>query len=282
MRLSALSVAVLLVGGACGNSGGTKAAGQKFRVIHAGHLTVGSDIPYPPFEFEDKSGNLTGFDVELARAIAQKLGLQNTDNDWLSVDFGTIFQQLNSGTKFDVVIAAVTAYATPGSPAAKTVADRKKIVDFSKPYYPSLQSLTVNETKHPEIKTIDDLNGLRVGVQRATTGAFYAQEKLAPKGAQLVSFPKAPTLYQELLSGQVDAVLNDLPVSLDAVKGKPDLKVVQQVETGEQYAIAINKKNPQLTVAINKALDELFKDGTYTQVFEKYFPAQQLPPYASR
>jgi ABC-type amino acid transport substrate-binding protein len=140
----------------------------------------------------------------------------------------------------------------------------------------------VDETKHPEIKTVDDLNGMRVAIQRATTGAFYAEQKLASKGAQLVSFPKAPTMYEELLSGQVDAVFNDLPVSLDAVKGKSDLKVVQQVETGEQYAIAINKKNPQLTVAINKALDELFKDGTYTQLFEKYFPAQKLPPYASQ
>jgi polar amino acid transport system substrate-binding protein len=71
-------------------------------------------------------------------------------------------------------------------------------------------------------------------------------------------------------------------VSLDAVKGRSQLKVVQQVQTGEQYAIAINKKNPQLTVAVNKALDELFKDGTYTNLFQKYFPAQALPPYASR
>ena len=81
------------------------------------------------------------------RAIADKLGLENGDDHWVSTDFGTIFQQLASGTKFDIVVAAVTAYAPDGSPASETVADRRKIVDFSLPYYPSLQSLTINTSQ---------------------------------------------------------------------------------------------------------------------------------------
>ena len=120
--------------------------GGDFTTIKEGTLTVGSDIPYPPFEFEE-GGELTGYDVDLVRAIADKLGLDNTDGDWISTDFGTIFQQLASGTKFDIVVAAVTAYAPDGSPAATTVADRRKIVDFSLPYYPSLQSLTINTSQ---------------------------------------------------------------------------------------------------------------------------------------
>ena len=114
-----------------------------FDTIDEGVLVVGSDIPYPPFEFEE-GGELTGYDVELVRALAEKLGLENTDDHWISTDFGTIFQQLASGTKFDIVVAAVTAYAPDGSPAAETVAERRKIVDFTVPYYPSLQSLTVS------------------------------------------------------------------------------------------------------------------------------------------
>lgn len=114
-----------------------------FETIEEGTLVVGSDIPYPPFEFEE-GGELTGYDVELVRALAEKLGLENTDDHWISTDFGTIFQQLASGTKFDIVVAAVTAYAPDGSPASETVADRRKIVDFTVPYYPSLQSLTVS------------------------------------------------------------------------------------------------------------------------------------------
>ena len=122
------------------------AGGGDFETIEEGTLTVGSDIPYPPFEFEE-GGELTGYDVELVRAIADKLGLANEDDHWVSTDFGTIFQQLASGTKFDIVVAAVTAYAPDGSPASETVADRRKIVDFSLPYYPSLQSLTINTSQ---------------------------------------------------------------------------------------------------------------------------------------
>ena len=117
--------------------------GGDFETIEEGTLIVGSDIPYPPFEFEE-GGQLTGYDVDLVRAIADKLGLENGDDHWVSTDFGTIFQQLASGTKFDIVVAAVTAYAPDGSPASETVADRRKIVDFSLPYYPSLQSLTIS------------------------------------------------------------------------------------------------------------------------------------------
>ncbi len=120
--------------------------GGDFETIKEGTLTVGSDIPYPPFEFEE-GGELTGYDVELVQAIAEKLGLENTDADWISTDFGTIFQQLASGTKFDIVVAAVTAYAPKGSPASETVADRRKVVDFTLPYYPSLQSLTINTSQ---------------------------------------------------------------------------------------------------------------------------------------
>ncbi|MDQ4125007.1 MAG: basic amino acid ABC transporter substrate-binding protein, partial [Actinomycetota bacterium] len=240
-------------------------------------LTVGSDIPYPPFEFEEADGTLTGFDVELIRAIADKLGLENPDDAWVSTDFGTIFQQLASGTKFDIVVAAVTAYAPEGSPASETVAERKQVVDFTDPYYPSLQSLTVPADS--DIATIEDTDGAKVAVQRATTGAFFAEENLA--GAELVSFEKAPQMYQALLAGQVDAVFNDLPVSLDAIKDKPDLEVVQQVETGEEYAIAVSKDNPALRDAINEALAELYSDGTYAEIFQKYFPEQELPEYAS-
>jgi len=118
----------------------------EFQTVEEGALTVGSDIPYPPFEMEE-GGQLTGYDVDLVRALADKLGLENTDDHWISTDFGTIFQQLASGTKFDIVVAAVTAYAPEGSPASETVADRRKIVDFTVPYYPSLQSLTINNSQ---------------------------------------------------------------------------------------------------------------------------------------
>jgi polar amino acid transport system substrate-binding protein len=257
------------------------AGGEDFTLVEPGHLTVGSDIPYPPFEFNDDSGALTGFDADVVRAVAEKLGLENTDDDWLSVNFDTIFTQLQSKTrKFDIIAAAVTAYAPEGSPAFEVTEERKTFVDFTDPVYPSLQSLTIDTSKNPDIQSVDDLpDGARVAVQASTTGAFFAEENLT--GVELVQFPKAPAMYQALQAGQVVAVFNDLPVSVDAIQGKDQLEVVEQVETGEEYAFAIAKDNPGLLDAFNEALAEVFEDGTYAEIFKEYFPEQELPSYAS-
>jgi len=295
LKLIALLSVLLLAFVACGEdeqpvpsagdaSPGATDAGVagEYTLVNDGQLTVGSDIPYPPFEFNDEeTGELTGFDVELVREIANRLGLENPDDAWITTDFGAIFGQLDSGTRFDVVVAAVTGYAPEGSPASETVAERTEVVDFTDPYYPSLQSLTVDTSKS-QVTSVDELGeGARIGIQSGTTGAFYAQENLAPNGVTLVEFEKAPAMYQALQAGQIDGVFNDLPVSLDAIADFPNLQVVEQVETGEEYAIAVDKDNAGLTEAINGALAEMFADGTYAQIFKKWFPEQELPAYAS-
>lgn len=293
LTLIAILAAMSMIFAACGedeepnapNANETEDSGggagePEFDLVEEGHLTVGSDIPYPPFEFNDDAGALVGFDVEVVRAVAERIGLENTDDDWLSVNFDTIFTQLQRSNKFDVIAAAVTAYAPEGSPAFDVTEERKTFVDFTDPIYPSLQSLTVDVEANPDIKGVADLpDGARVAVQASTTGAFYAEENLT--GAELVQFPKAPQMYQALQAGQVEAVFNDLPISLDAIKGKDQLQVVEQVETGEEYAIAVAKDNPELLAAFNEALAEIFEDGTYAEIFKKYFPEQDLPEYAS-
>jgi polar amino acid transport system substrate-binding protein len=281
--LSALVLAVAACGAdeeptAPGSAGDTGEAG--FRLVKEGRLVVGSDIPYPPFEFEE-GGSLTGFDVDLIREIADRIGLENEDGDWISTDWGTIFQQLQTGANFDVIAGAATAYAPKDSPAGEEVAKRKKLVDFTIPYYDSLQALTVNTETNPDVDSVEDLDGKRVGIQRATTGGFYAEEKLTPLGAELVTFEKAPPMYQQLQARQLDAVFNDLPVTLESIKDRPELEVMEQVETGEQYGFAVSKDNPELLAAMNDALRQMFEDGTFAEIFKKYFPNQELPPYAS-
>lgn len=293
LLLIALLSLFALTAAACGSnepanepSGGDATGGAAAEIdcsectlVAEGRLTVGSDIPYPPFEFEE-GGALTGYDVELVREIAARLGLENSDDDWISTDFGTIFQQLASNQKFDIVVAAVTGYAAPGTPAEETVAERTNVIDFTVPYYPSLQSLTVDTSANPDITGVDALpEGARVGVQRATTGAFYAEENLT--SSELVSFEKAPQLYQALAAGQLDAVFNDLPVSLSSIEGKDGLEVVEQIETGEEYAIAVSKDNSALKDAVDEALQSMFDDGTFAEIYLKYFPEQELPSYAS-
>ena len=290
LRLMALLVVALLTLAACGEDeepttdagGGGDATpadgGGDFTTIKDGVLTVGSDIPYPPFEFQEDDGTLAGYDIEIVREIASRIGLENTDEDWISTDFGTIFQQLQSGTKFDIVVAAVTGYAPEGSPAEKDVIERNKLIDFTDPYYPSLQSLTVDTTK-TDYRTIKEIpEGAKIAVQSGTTGESFAEANIPQ--AELVEFEKAPGLFTALQAGQVEGVINDLPVSLDAISETPDLEVVQQLETGEEYAIAVAKDNPGLTEAINGALAEMFSDGTFEEIYLKYFPEQELPAYA--
>ena len=285
MRYRRLVLAALITAAAvpaaagCGGGGeetSTKAAAPQFKLVQPGVLTIASDIPYPPFEFH-KGKTLTGFDVALMDDIAKKVGLRPK---WVNTDFDTIFTALATG-KFDLVAAAVTGYAPKGSPAYTKVQQRRQIVAFSRPYYDSLQSLTINESKRPNVKSLADVKGLRVAVQTATTGAFWAEEKAKPFGVKLVSFSKAPDMYAALEAGNVDAVINDLPVSQDAVKSKPDLKVIAQIETGEQYAFAVAPDNKALLDAVNKALGALEKDGTYTTLFKHYFPGQKPPAYTS-
>lgn len=277
-----LLAAVALAAAACGKSETTVSSPTptpNFTTLDSGTLTVGSDIPYPPFEFNDSTGKLVGFDVELMEAIAAKIGVTVK---WVDTNFDTIFTSL-AAHKFDAVASSVTAYAPAGSPAAEDVAKRSQIVAFSAPYYSSLQSLTVDATKTPGITSTKRLkSGDRVGVQSGTTGKSWAEQNLKPKGVEIVSFTKAPQMFDALQAGRIKGVVNDLPVSLDAIKGKPDLKVVEQIDTGEQYAFAVDRTNPELLAAINRALTDLLGDGTYAGIFTKYFPDQRLPSYAKR
>ncbi|WP_437707194.1 transporter substrate-binding domain-containing protein [Sorangium sp. So ce448] len=133
---------------------------------------------------------------------------------------------------------------------------------------------------HGPITGVNDLSpGQAAGVQRGTTGAFYAQEILAPRRIKLVTFLKAPDMYNALEGGQIRAVISDLLLSEEVIKQKPLLKIVQQIETAEGYAFAVNKENPGLLREIDRALGNLFADGTYKALFERYFPGRRLPSY---
>jgi polar amino acid transport system substrate-binding protein len=148
-------------------------------------------------------------------------------------------------------------------------ADREKNLDFSKPYYNSQQSLLVPNGS--DIKSIDDLVGKKVGVQQGTTGESYTEEN-APKGAQIVSFPSDGEMYQAIKAGQVDALLQDLPVNL-VHQQDGGFTIVEQYNTGEQYGFAVKQGNTELLNAVNEQLTKLRSNGTYDKLYNKYFQA---------
>jgi len=229
--------------------------------IEEGKMTVGSDIPYPPFEFRE-GGELQGLDIDLMRAIAERIGFSEDQVEFVDTDFDTIFSQLAQG-RYDTVIAASTI--TP---------EREEEVNFSDPYYAAQQSLTV--ASDSGIASTDDLGeGHTVGVQDGTTGETWAEENLTGQGVEIRSFPEGPDGYTALEAGQVDGVINDEPTALAEVAQRPGLEVAQTIETGEFYGIAVNPANEPLLAAINEALGEIIEDGTYGEIYGRY---ADLPP----
>jgi ABC-type amino acid transport substrate-binding protein len=261
------AVAVLLLG-ACAKStpsggGSSSPTAAQLNTLTPGILLVGSCLDYKPFEYY-QGGQLVGFDVEIMGAIADKLGLKL---EWKKANFDTIFTAL-AAHQFDAVAAAATIKP-----------DRLQVVDFSTPYYNARQSLTVNTTKTPDITTTDQLPSTAIiGVQKGTTGKDWAVANLAPKGIQIKTYTAAPDAFTDLEAGNITGIINDEPSSEAEVQSRPGLKVVQAIDTGEHYGIAVAKDRPDILKGINDALKAIIADGTYKKIFSKYFPGVPVPP----
>ena len=254
--LAAVLAASALALTACGSdddSGGGSGSGD-ISTISSGTLTVCSDIPYEPFEYE-KDGEYTGFDIDLMTEIAKGLDLE------LEVkDVG--FDALQSGASL------AAGQCDIGASAMTITEDREKNIDFSEPYYDSKQTLLVPSDS--DIASIDDLSGTKVGVQQGTTGKLYAEEN-APEDAELVSFPSDAELYQAIKSGSIDAILQDLPVNLTHTEGG-DYTIVEEYDTDEHYGFAVKEEGAEdLLEGVNEQLAKLKKDGKYDKIYNEYF-----------
>jgi polar amino acid transport system substrate-binding protein len=270
--LIAVLTLLLLTAAACGegdtevgDDNGSDTGGQEeveFTTIEEGVLTVGSCLDYAPFEFfEEGAEEPTGFDVEIVDAIASELDLEVK---WTKANFDTIFTALQGG-QFDMVAAASTI--TP---------EREEIVAFSDPYFNARQGLSVQSGG--EIGGQDDLGeGHVVGVQKGTTGEAWAKENLVPNGVELKSFEAAPDAFADLEAGNVDAVVNDEGSSIEEVDARSGLEVIEAIDTDENYGLALPQDNPELKEAVDQALATIIENGTYEEIFNKYFPDLEVP-----
>ena len=224
-------------------------------------LKVGSDTAFAPFEFQDeKTKEYVGFDMDLIQAVGKQMG---TEVKVQGMNFDGLIPALESGN-IDMVISAMTI-----------TDDRKKKVNFSRPYYRSGLSIMVR-SDNTTLQEFKDLEGKRIAVQIGTTGATEARKI---KDAKIREFNNAPEAFLELKAGGVDAVVNDLPVNeyYIAKAGGKDAKIVGKPLNSEDYGIATAKKNTELVAAVDKALDELRKNGEYEKIYVKWFgrkPAQ--------
>lgn len=244
--LAVLALAIFAAG--CGDgdddSGGGESAGG------GETLSVGSDIPYPPFE-QGQPGNYTGFDIELMEAIAENIGRKAEFQD---TSFDTIFRDLAQG-RFEAVASATTI-----------TDEREETVDFTNPYYFSEQAILVKEGG--DIDSVEKLNGATVGVQQGTTGEEFVEEK--GNAGELRPYPQGPDAVNALKSGVLDAVVIDIPVAENAVEAG-GVEVSAAIPTEEDYGFVVPQDDDKLLEEMNEALDELKDDGTFTTIYEKWF-----------
>ena len=223
--------------------------------VTAGKLTMSTNAAFPPYEMTTDSGDFEGIDIEVAGAIAEKLGLELQVDD---MDFDAALLAAQNG-KSDIVMAGVTV-----------TDERLKVMDFSDTYAEGIQSIIVPEDS--DIATADDLSGKAIGTQRGTTGYLYCTDDFGEDN--VIAYDDGLTAVQALNNGQVDAVVIDNAPAKSFVEANPGLKILDTAYAQEDYAIGVAKGNTALLDAINGALEELQADGTLQAIVDKYITAE--------
>jgi polar amino acid transport system substrate-binding protein len=251
----AIAATFALVLAACGD--GDDAGGgdtSDLELVTAGTLTICTDVPFAPMEFEDSDSDLgyDGFDIELSAAIAEDLGLEPTvaTPGWDAITGGLAFED----DSCDIAAASITI-----------TEEREENIDFSDPYFTGEQSLLVKADSG--ITTWEDLTS--VAAQTGTTGEIYAQENW--EGVEIVSFEDAAGPYLALDAGEVDGVVFDLVPQQDVADNDDTVIVVETYDTDEEYGLA-TKDTPNLLTAINETLTKFRDDGTYDEIYGNWFP----------
>lgn len=244
-----LATGILLA--ACGSSSNQSTLAK---VKSDGTIAFGTEGTYSPFSYHDpKTKKLTGYDVEVARAVAEKMGVKA---EFVESTFDAIFAGLTSN-RFDAVGNQVTV--TP---------ERQKLYSFSEPYTVS-EGVIVVKADNSKITSLADLKGLTTAQSSTTTFAKIAKDAGA-KVESVEGFPQEIALVKQ---GRVDAVINDKLAVLQylASTGDTDVKIAGTAGEKTEQAFAFRKKDGALATAVNKALDELRADGTLAKISEKYF-----------
>ncbi|MCD7993948.1 MAG: basic amino acid ABC transporter substrate-binding protein [Clostridia bacterium] len=220
-----------------------------------GKLVMATNAEFPPYEYHDGDA-IVGIDAEIAKAIADELGMELEIED---IAFDSIIPEIVSG-KADMGLAGMTV-----------TEDRMQSVDFSDTYAKASQKIIVTEDS--EIVSPDDLKGAIVGVQLGTTGDIYVSD-LEADGTTVERYNKGFEAVQALSQGKIDAVVIDGEPAKTFVAETEGLKILDESFTDEEYAIAVKKGNTELLKKINGALKTLKDNGTLDEIVAKYIKAE--------
>ena len=248
-------------GSVSGSASGSVSNGDPaFTTVTPGKLTMSTNASFPPYEMVADDGSFEGIDIEVAGAIAEKLGLELQVDD---MGFDAALQAAQTG-KSDMVMAGVTI-----------TEERQAVMDFSNSYANGVQVVIVKEGS--PIQTVEDLaNANMIGCQMGTTGYTFCSDTPENGGFgedHVTPYDDGAAAVQALMNGQIDAVVIDNKPAQEYVAANPGLKILDGEFTNEDYAIGVAKGNTALLDAINGALEELTNDGTIQSIVDKYISA---------
>lgn len=229
-------------------------AASELKTVEAGKLIMSTNAAFPPYEMVADDGSFEGIDVEVAGAIAGKLGLELVVDD-MDFDAALLAVQQN---KSDIVMAGVTV-----------TEDRQLIMNFSDSYATGVQVVIVKEGSDV---TLDNLGEKMIGTQRGTTGYIYTSDDYGED--HVTAYDNGASAVQALMNGQVDCVVIDAAPAEAYVEANAGLTILDTEYVTENYAIGVNKDNTALLDAINQALAELTADGTIQSIVDKYITAE--------
>lgn len=227
----------------------------ELKTVTQGKLTMSTNAAFPPYEMTTDTGDLEGIDIEVAGAIAEKLGLELQVDD---MDFDAALLAAQQG-KSDIVMAGVSV-----------TEERQQVMEFSDTYATGVQVIIVKEGS--DIKSVDDLADKMIGTQRGTTGNLYCTDDYGED--HITAYDNGLTAVQALNNDQVDCVVIDKEPAKAFVEANPGLVILDTEYVSEDYAIGMAKGNTALLEAVNKALAELQADGTVDAIVAKYINAE--------
>ena len=250
----AAAAGLMLLAAACN---GEVEVGE-LNLVQEGTLIVCTDAPYPPFEFEDPDApsGYAGFDIDIMQEVADRLGLtlEVTNTGFTAIESGVAM----AADECDIAAAAMTI-----------TEERAENIAFTDAYFEADQSLLAKVDSG--ISSLADVAGQRLGVQTDTTGEAYAEEH-APEGTEIVSFENPAELFTALDAGEIVAILQDLPVNERRAETDDTVAVVEEFATGESYGFGLRRQGKEALVeAVNRILSDMQDDGTYTEIFDRYF-----------
>ena len=232
----------------------TTAAASELKTVEAGKLIMSTNAAFPPYEMVADDGSFEGIDVEVAGAIAGKLGLELVVDD-MDFDAALLAVQQN---KSDIVMAGVTV-----------TEDRQLVMNFSDSYATGVQVVIVKEGSDV---TLDNLGEKMIVTQRGTTGYIYTSDDYGDD--HVTAYDNGASAVQALINGQVDCVVIDSAPAEAFVASNAGLTILDTEYVTENYAIGVNKDNTALLDAINQVLAELIADGTVQSIVDKYISAE--------